>query len=111
MSDSCAHLDWWLARIAARQHGVVSVGQMRRIGLDKHGVYTRARAGRLDQRVAVETGTYAFHRGTIAFEDDHARDLDLRRRGYDVRRFTYRQVRNEPVRIAVDLRDALGLSS
>jgi very-short-patch-repair endonuclease len=64
-----------------------------------------------DRQVAVETGTYAFHRGTIAFEDDHARDLDLRRRGYDVRRFTYRQVRDEPVRVAEDLRDALGLSS
>jgi very-short-patch-repair endonuclease len=59
------------------------------------------------QRVAVETDSWGFHRGSVAFEDDHARDLDLRRRGYDVRRFTYRQVRDEPAQIAVDLRDAL----
>lgn len=35
----------------------------------------------LRQRLAVETDSYRYHRGTVAFEDDHARDLDLRRRG------------------------------
>ena len=64
-----------------------------------------------DRRLVVETDGYRFHRGRVAFEDDRARDLDLRAQGYDVRRFTYRQVREEPSRIAADLRDALGLSS
>ncbi|HWM55284.1 MAG TPA: hypothetical protein VNO20_07845 [Solirubrobacterales bacterium] len=40
------------------------------------------------ERLAVETDSHRWHRGSVAFEDDHARDLDLRRRGYAVRRFT-----------------------
>jgi very-short-patch-repair endonuclease len=63
------------------------------------------------QRVVVETDSWGYHRGSVAFEDDHARDLDLRRRGLDVRRFTHRQVRDEPAHIAADLRDALALAS
>jgi len=63
------------------------------------------------RRVAVETDGYRYHRGAIAFENDHARDLDLRRRGYDVRRFTGRQLRDEPAAIAADLWEALGLDS
>ncbi len=59
------------------------------------------------QRIAVETDSYTFHRGTLAFEDDHARDLDLRRLGYEVRRFTYRQIRDQPAEVAADLRDEL----
>ena len=61
-----------------------------------------------DKGVAVETDSYAYHRGSIAFEDDHARDLDLRQRGFDVRRFSHRQVREEPDLVVSDLRDALG---
>jgi very-short-patch-repair endonuclease len=34
------------------------------------------------ERLAVETDSHRWHRGSVAFEDDHARDLDLRRRGY-----------------------------
>lgn len=64
-----------------------------------------------DRRLVVETDGYRFHRGRVAFEDDHARDLDLRALGYDVHRFTYRQIRDDPSRIAADLQDALGLSS
>ncbi len=64
-----------------------------------------------DAAVAVETDSWGFHRGSVAFEDDHARDLDLRRRGYDIRRFTYRQVRDAPAQVAADLRDALAPAS
>jgi very-short-patch-repair endonuclease len=60
-----------------------------------------------DHRLAVETDSYRYHRGGIAFEDDHARDLDLRVRGYRVHRFTERQLHEEPERIAEDLRNAL----
>jgi very-short-patch-repair endonuclease len=63
------------------------------------------------ERVVVETDSWGFHRGSIAFEDDHARDLELRRRGLDVRRFTYRQVRDQPAQVAADLRDALAPAS
>jgi len=59
----------------------------------------------------VETDSYRYHRGTVAFEDDHARDLDLRRRGLEVRRFTARQIREESALVAGDLREALGLAS
>ena len=51
----------------------------------------------------VETDSYRWHRGTVAFEDDHARDLDLRREGYSVRRFTENQVRERPAHVAADL--------
>jgi len=40
------------------------------------------------QRVVVETDFWIYHRGSVAFEDDHARELDLRQEGYTVLRFT-----------------------
>lgn len=63
------------------------------------------------ERLAVETDSHRWHRGRVAFEDDHARDLDLRRRGYAVCRFTERQIREDAAEVVADLRDALGLSS
>jgi very-short-patch-repair endonuclease len=60
------------------------------------------------QRLAVETDSDRFHRGGVAFEDDHARDLDLRAAGFAVRRFSERQVEDEPDRVAADV--AAGLS-
>jgi very-short-patch-repair endonuclease len=88
----------------------------RRHGLPEPEVNVRVGRWTVDflwrrERVAVETDGYAFHQGSVAFEDDHARDLDLRRRGYDLRRFTYRQVHDEPAQLAADLRDALALAS
>jgi very-short-patch-repair endonuclease len=59
------------------------------------------------RRLIVETDGYRYHRGRQAFEDDHARDLDLRALGFEVRRFTYRQVTGNPGRIAATLREAL----
>jgi hypothetical protein len=63
------------------------------------------------QRLVVETDSWTYHRGSIAFEDDHARDLDLRQQGYTVLRFTDKQLQDEPARIAANLRRALGLDS
>jgi len=60
-----------------------------------------------DARLVVETDGYRFHRGRQAFEDDRARDLDLRARGYDVLRFSYRQVADEPERVAAVVGDTL----
>ncbi|MEK6276989.1 MAG: DUF559 domain-containing protein [Actinomycetota bacterium] len=49
-----------------------------------------------EQALIVETDGYRYHRGRQAFEDDHARDLQLRLLGYQVLRFSYLQVAEEP---------------
>ncbi|HEY5941671.1 MAG TPA: DUF559 domain-containing protein, partial [Solirubrobacterales bacterium] len=59
-------------------------------------------------RLVVETDYWTYHRGSVAFEDDHARDLDLRAAGYTALRFTDRQLEGEPERVAEDIRAALG---
>lgn len=59
------------------------------------------------ERLAVETDSWTYHRGSVAFEDDHARDLDLRRRGFAIRRYTGRQIEDEPLRVVADLAKAL----
>jgi very-short-patch-repair endonuclease len=61
-----------------------------------------------EQSLIVETDSYLYHRGSISFEDDHARDLDLRAAGYTVLRFTDTQLEEEPARVVVDLARALG---
>jgi very-short-patch-repair endonuclease len=58
-------------------------------------------------RLAVETDSWGYHRGSVAFEDDHARDLQLRSRGYEVRRYTERQICDEPATVAADLAERL----
>ena len=74
-------------------------------------------AGRLvdflfrDQRLVVETDSWEYHRGSVAFEDDHGRDLALRARGFITRRYTGEQLEGAPEAVAADLRDALGRSS
>lgn len=59
------------------------------------------------QRLVVEADTWTYHRGSIAFEADHERDLDLRRQGYAVLRFTDKQLETEPERLAADIRKEL----
>ncbi|MQA74824.1 MAG: DUF559 domain-containing protein [Solirubrobacterales bacterium] len=58
-------------------------------------------------QVIVETDSYRYHRGSIAFEDDHAKDNRLMALGYDVLRFTYWRVVNEPTAVVALLRDRL----
>jgi very-short-patch-repair endonuclease len=60
-----------------------------------------------DERLVVETDGYRFHRTRSAFESDRARDVDLKLLGYDVVRFTHRQVAHEPRRVARTLRALL----
>jgi hypothetical protein len=62
-----------------------------------------------EQRLVVETDSWRYHGGSVAFEDDHARDLDLRRRGYAVHRFSERQIREEEEIVVADLAAALRL--
>jgi very-short-patch-repair endonuclease len=59
-------------------------------------------------RLVVEIDSFVYHHGSIAFHDDHARDLDLRRRGYTVLRFDERQLEDEPDQVAADVARALG---
>lgn len=60
-----------------------------------------------EQRLVVETDSFAYHRGSVAFEDDHARDLDLRSEGFTVLRFSERQLEEEPGRVVEDVARAL----
>jgi very-short-patch-repair endonuclease len=60
-----------------------------------------------DRRLIVETDGYGYHRGRQAFRDDRVRDLDLRRRGFEVVRLSEEQVGAEPERVAEVLRAML----
>lgn len=62
-----------------------------------------------DERLVVETDSYVTHGGKVAFEDDRQRDLELRRRGYRVHRFSESQLESEPAAIVEDVARALGL--
>jgi very-short-patch-repair endonuclease len=64
-----------------------------------------------DHQLVVETDGYRYHRGRTAFEDDRSRDLELRTLGYEVLRLSYRQVADEPQRIAAVLRATLTTSA
>jgi very-short-patch-repair endonuclease len=84
-----------------RRHGLPRPEVNRRVGRFEVDFVWRA------ERVAVETDDFRYHRGSVAFEDDHARDLELRRHGFAVRRFTGRQLGEQPERVAADLLKAL----
>jgi very-short-patch-repair endonuclease len=57
-----------------------------------------------DRRLVVETDGWEGHRGRQAFEDDRARDAFLRLQGYEVLRFTWRQVFEDPRSVVAVLR-------
>lgn len=63
-----------------------------------------------EQKLVVEIDSFLYHRGSVSFQEDHARDLDLRRRGYAVLRFTEKQLENEPEHLAADVARALGVA-
>jgi predicted transcriptional regulator of viral defense system len=48
--------DAWIARLAARQHGVISVGQLIAAGLTYEAIRRRVRTGRLHR---IHRGVYA----------------------------------------------------
>lgn len=60
-----------------------------------------------EQKLVVEIDSFLYHRGSVSFHEDHARDLDLRRRGFTVLRFTERQLEDEPEHLAADVAAAL----
>jgi hypothetical protein len=60
-----------------------------------------------EQRLAVETDSWDYHRGSVAFGDDHDRDLELRAHGITTRRYTGDQLEAAPDAVVADLREAL----
>lgn len=54
---------------------------------------------------------YDYHRGRIAFQDDHARDLALRRHGLDVRRYSEHQLNERAWEVTADLRAAFAATT
>ena len=60
-----------------------------------------------DQRVAVETDSWRWHRGRAAFERDRDRDAALAAIGYRTLRFTDRQIEHAPDTVARALASAL----
>lgn len=60
-----------------------------------------------EQRLAVETDGWQSHRGRQAFEDDRARGLGLRHRGFELIRLSKRQIEDEPDLVAAVLRERL----
>jgi very-short-patch-repair endonuclease len=52
-----------------------------------------------EKRLVVETDSYLYHRGEVAFQDDHARDLELMRQGFEVLRISELQLDEEPARV------------
>lgn len=64
-----------------------------------------------EERLVVETDSFVTHGGSIAFDDDRTRDLELRRRGYRVHRFSELQLEVEPEAVAQDVERALNRRS
>jgi very-short-patch-repair endonuclease len=61
-----------------------------------------------ERRLVVETDSYLYHRGKVAFEDDRERDLAMRALGYDVIRLSERHLTGDRERIARQLSELLG---
>jgi Transcriptional regulator, AbiEi antitoxin len=135
ISDIRGEVELYLFRRALRQaelagHRVPHLSAVKRtrsdlellfLGLcDRHGlprplVNRRVHGHRVDfywpeQRLAVETDSWDYHRGSVAFEDDHDRDLELRAHGITTRRYTGDQLETAPGAVVADLREALGVS-
>ena len=59
------HVDRRIARLAGRQHGLVTVGQLKRLGLGSDAINHRRAVGRLH---SIHVGVYAVGHETITFE-------------------------------------------
>ncbi|HET7506728.1 MAG TPA: DUF559 domain-containing protein [Solirubrobacterales bacterium] len=64
-----------------------------------------------EQGVVVEADFFTYHRGSVSFDDDYTRDLDLRSAGYTVLRFNDLQIEEEPERVAALVAHALGVAA
>jgi very-short-patch-repair endonuclease len=65
MSRKVASADLLVAEIAARQHGAVSISQLRKVGIGEKGIRSRVLAGRLHR---VHRGVYAVGHSALSAE-------------------------------------------
>jgi very-short-patch-repair endonuclease len=65
VGEERANTDRLLARIAARQHGVISAGQLHEAGIGDQGISKRTKAGRLHR---LHRGVYAVGHPRLSFE-------------------------------------------
>lgn len=63
-----------------------------------------------ERRFVVETDSYLYHRGKVAFQDDRSIDLGLMRLGYEVLRLSELQIDEEPAQVAEALTARLALA-
>jgi hypothetical protein len=110
-----------IGALAEQQHGVVTRQQLTDAGLRKTGLprpevnahlFVGGRWLECDclwraKRLAVELDGRAVHATARAFERDRARDRAMHAGGWRVVRITWRQLEEEPERIAADLRKML----
>jgi very-short-patch-repair endonuclease len=61
----------------------------------------------LEQQLIVEIDGYQFHSTRRPFDYDHRKDADLRAAGFVVLRFTYEQLRDEPLAVVAGVTRAL----
>lgn len=61
-----------------------------------------------DQKLMVEADSFEFHAHRSAFEEDRARDAAMQVAGFRVVRLTHRRLKNEPAKVAAELRHLLG---
>lgn len=62
-----------------------------------------------EQRLTVELDSYRYHQSRHAWEQDREREREARARGDEFRRYTWRDVNEEPEPMLVDLRQLLDL--
>jgi very-short-patch-repair endonuclease len=75
----------------------VTFRQLLGAGMSKTAIQRRSSQGRL----------HRIHRGRQAFEDDRARDMQLRLLGYEVLRVTYQQLMFQKASLVKALRSVL----
>lgn len=63
-----------------------------------------------ERRLVVETDSYLYHRGEVAFQEDRARELGLMRRGFEVLRLSELQLDEGPAEVAKVLAARLALA-
>ena len=83
---------------------------------DEHGIPRPETNGRVegeevdfvwrDRRLVVEVDGCKYHRAPTRFEDDRAKDVTLKMAGWEVLRFTWRQLQNRPAWVAAAIRSA-----
>lgn len=56
------------------------------------------------QRVTVELDSYRFHNSRYAWEEDRKRDREARKRGDELRRYTYGDIKEDPAYVVSELR-------